>query len=98
MTISVVIPAYNEEKYIGACLENIIKFEPENLLEIIVVNNASTDGTAEAAAFPKTRVVNEPHKGLTWARQRGLLEARGDLIVCVDADSLMPEDWFAKVN
>ena len=76
MTISVIIPAYNEEKYIVSCLHSILGNAPENLKEIFVINNASTDKTAELAEkFPQVRVVNEPNKGLTKARQRGLQEA-----------------------
>lgn len=99
MTISIVIPAYNEEKYIAQALHSIINSAPENLLEIIVVNNASTDKTAEVAAtFEKVRVVNEPEKGLTKARQRGLIEAKGQLLAFVDADSLVPTGWFKMIN
>ncbi len=99
MTISVIIPAYNEEKYIGECLKGILKNAPDNLKEIIVVNNASTDKTAEvAAAFPGVRVVNESNKGLTKARQKGLSEAGGDLLAFVDADSLVPANWFKIIN
>ncbi len=99
MTISVVIPAYNEEKYLGDCLRSCIEHAPENLLEIIVVDNASTDGTAEVAKqFPKVRVVHEPKKGLTCARQRGLTEARGDLFASIDADTRVPAGWFPTVN
>lgn len=99
MNISVIIPAYNEEKCLPFCLERILKYAPENLLEIIVVNNASTDSTAKvASAFGKVRVVNEPQKGLTKARQRGLVEAKGDLLAFVDADSLVPENWFRIIN
>src|SRR5207302_647488 len=86
MNISVVIPAYNEEKYIGQTLESVISNAPENLLEIIVVNNASTDKTsAIASAFPKVKVVDEPKKGLTRARQAGLNAAQGDVLAYIDA-------------
>jgi glycosyltransferase involved in cell wall biosynthesis len=99
MTISVIIPAYNEEKYIGACLENIIKYAPENLAEILVVNNASTDATAEvSAAFKNVRVVNEPAKGLTKARQAGMLAARGELLAYLDADTRITKQWFEILN
>jgi glycosyltransferase involved in cell wall biosynthesis len=99
MNISVIIPAYNEEKYIATCLKNVVEHAPENLLEILVVNNASTDKTAEVASkFSKVRVVNEPEKGLTKARQRGLLEAKGDLLAFVDADSLVSKNWFLQIN
>lgn len=99
MKISLAIPAYNEEKYIGAALKSVSDSAPQNLLEILVVNNASTDKTAEVAArFPRVRVVNEPHKGLTKARQRAFLEAKGDVLAFVDADSLVPKNWFNIIN
>jgi glycosyltransferase involved in cell wall biosynthesis len=69
------------------------------LAEVVVVNNASTDNTAGVAAgFKNVKVVNEPNKGLTKARQRGLLEAKGDLLAFVDADSLVPKNWFNTIN
>jgi glycosyltransferase involved in cell wall biosynthesis len=99
MKISVVIPAYNEEKYIGDCLQSVIDNRTDDFLEIIVVNNASTDSTAAVAQrFLGVRVVAEPQKGLTKARQRGLMEAKGDLIAYLDADTRMPAEWPAIVK
>jgi glycosyltransferase involved in cell wall biosynthesis len=99
MTLSIIIPAYNEELYIGKTLESIFKNPPDNLLEVIVINNASTDKTAEVAAlFPKVKVVTESQKGLTKARQRGLQSAQGDLIAYIDADTWVSKQWFATVN
>lgn len=98
MKISLVIPAYNEEKYIGACLENACK-NNHGFHEIIVVNNASTDKTEEIVKnFPEVRLVREPSKGLTKARQRGFLEAKGDVIAYIDADTKMPAGWAEKVS
>ena len=95
MTLSVVIPAYNEEKYLRDCLQSCMDHAPDSLLEIIVVDNASTDNTtAVAKSFPGVRVISEPRKGLTHARQCGLLAARGDLIAYIDADTRVPADWF----
>jgi glycosyltransferase involved in cell wall biosynthesis len=94
MTISLVIPAYNEEKYLGPCLESVVKNRTSDIIEVIVVNNASTDDTAGVAEkFPGVRVVNEPSKGLTKARQRGFTEATGDLVGYIDADTRMPPGW-----
>lgn len=99
MSISVIIPAYNEENYIKETLEYVLKNAPENLLEIIVVNNASTDKTAEVVKKIKgVKLINEFHKGLTIARQRGLTEAKGDLLAYIDADTHIPENWFKIVN
>ena len=50
MEISLVIPAFNEEKYIGACLDSVLRSAKGKLKEIIVVDNASTDGTARVGA------------------------------------------------
>ena len=104
--ISFVIPAYNEEKLIGRCIESVQK-ECARLpartggnydAEIIVVNNASTDGTREAAsAFPGVRVVDEPKKGITRARQAGYLASSGDLIANIDADTMLPDGWLRVV-
>lgn len=102
MRISLVIPAYNEEKYITECLKSVSEYGG-NLFEIIVVNNASTDNTENvirsfAKDYPNIKIVNEPKKGLTKARQRGLEEARGDIIAYTDADTKMPEGWVEKIN
>jgi glycosyltransferase involved in cell wall biosynthesis len=92
---SVVVPAHNEAKYIAGCLTHVLLNTPHDLLEILVVDNASTDDTADiAAGFDKVRVVSEPEKGLTRARQRGLLEAKGEFLAYIDADCHMPEWWF----
>lgn len=97
MKISLVVPAYNEEKYISSCLESVIKNGGE-LYEIVVVDNASTDKTAGVAArFRRVRVVTEPKKGVTIARQRGVRESSGDIIAFIDADTRMPEHWVKEV-
>lgn len=98
MKISLVIPAYNEENYIGDCLDCAILASRGRLHEIIVVNNASTDKTKEIAIRKGVRVVDEPEKGLTKARQRGLIEATGDYVAYIDADTKMPSKWLDKVE
>ncbi len=93
-TISLIIPAHNEENYIEQCLESCLRHYPETFHEIIVVDNASTDRTAEiAATYPGVRVVREDRKGTCFARQRGFMESKGDLLAYVDADSQMPDLW-----
>jgi GT2 family glycosyltransferase len=70
----------------------------QSSVEVVVVDNASTDRTSEVAcAFEGVRVVHEPAKGLTKARQKGLAEARGDIIAYVDADTRMPPGWINTV-
>lgn len=100
MRLSFVIPAYNEESYLPACLESILAQTGSlgDSVEIIVVNNASSDRTREVAlSFPGVHVVDEPRKGLTYARQAGFLASSGDLIANVDSDSRLTPDWVAQV-
>lgn len=100
MKLSFVIPAHNEENYIGNCIASIKEElgKTSREAEIIVINNASNDGTAEAAGkHANVRVVNEPQKGLVHARQRGLKEASGDLLAYLDADCLLKEGWIETV-
>lgn len=100
MKLSFVIPAHNEEAVIGQCLDSILgelRGKPYEF-EIIVVNNASADRTKKVAlAHPHVRVIDEPKKGITRARQAGFLAATGDLIANIDADTLLPPGWIEKV-
>ena len=100
MVLSFVIPAFNEEHYLADCLESILKQTEglEEITEIIVVNNASSDGTREVALrYPRVRLVDEPRKGLTFARQAGFLASRGSLIANVDSDSRLTAGWVNRV-
>lgn len=100
MVLSFVIPAFNEERYLADCIESILKQTEgrEEITEIIVVNNASSDGTREVALrYPRVRLVDEPRKGLTFARQAGFLASRGTLIANVDADSRLTPGWVDRV-
>ena len=91
--ISFVVPAYNEEALLPACLQ-AIQAEVERSganAEIVVVDNASTDRTAQVArAFPGVAVVHEPRKGLVQARKAGFEASSGVLVANIDADTLLP--------
>jgi glycosyltransferase involved in cell wall biosynthesis len=101
MRLSFVVPAYNEEAYLPACLESILdqtRDLPAGSTEIIVVNNASTDRTREVAlSYPGVVVVDEPRKGLTFARQAGFAASTGELIANVDSDSRLTPNWVTQV-
>ena len=102
VVLSVIISAYNEEVYLAACLEAALAELAANAargaFEIIVVDNGSTDRTAEIArGFPGVRIVVEPRKGLTRTRQRGLQAARGAILAYIDADTRMPHGWIGRV-
>ena len=96
--ISVVVCAYNEESVIGACLHSLLA-QTRLPDEIVVVNNASCDGTADVAAnVPGVRVVDEPHKGLVVARETGSRVTTGDLIAYIDADGRAPLQWIERIE
>lgn len=97
--ISVVIPAYNEEKYIGATLKSVISqdYAQENY-EVIVVDNNSEDKTAQVAGSFKVKVVECRTKGVSAARQAGVEVSRGEIIVFTDADTQVPKDWLTRVG
>lgn len=85
MNISIVLPAKNESAAIGATIEGIIKLLPE--IEVIVVNDGSTDNTADVAKTAGAIVINHPYsKGNGAAIKTGARAARGDVIVFMDAD------------
>ncbi len=96
--ISVVIPAYNEERLLSDCLKSLINQQYEGEYEIIVADNGSTDNTASIARNFGTRVVYcGETKGVAYARQAGADVARGDIIAQADADTIYPADWLAKI-
>jgi dolichol-phosphate mannosyltransferase len=88
--ISIVIPAYNEEAFIGTLLERVLAVDTEStgfLKEIIVVDDGSKDGTsAVVARFPEARLIRQENQGKGRAVQRGIREATGDYILVQDAD------------
>jgi cellulose synthase/poly-beta-1,6-N-acetylglucosamine synthase-like glycosyltransferase len=99
MKISFVIPAYNEEKYIGKCLDSILREVRSSKIdaEVIAVNNASTDRTREIIlAHPNVKLVDELKKGLAQARQSGFLVSSGEIIANIDADSILAPGWIEK--
>lgn len=103
MRLSFVIPAYNEEAYLPACLDSILaqtRTLPSGTCEIIVVNNASTDRTRDVVLtylHSGVKLIDEPRKGLTFARQAGFAASTGELIANVDADSRLTPHWVSNV-
>ena len=96
MKVSVVIPAHNEERYIGRTLA-AVKAQSYPDIEIIVVDNDSTDRTAEIVrAIPGVRLVQETRRGVQFAREAGRHVATGDIIVNLDADCRPEPDWISR--
>jgi glycosyltransferase involved in cell wall biosynthesis len=100
MKISVIVPAFNEEKMIGNSLaairEAALAFEGSAEWELIVCDNNSTDGTSEIARAAGARVVFEPINQIARARNRGASIAGGDWLIFVDADSFPTRELFGR--
>ena len=103
MKISVVVPAFNEEKFIARSLRKI-KAATDAFAatgwesEIIVCDNNSTDRTAEKARASGAIVVFEPVNQISRARNKGASAAKGDWLVFVDADSYPSRELFADLS
>lgn len=98
LRLSIVIPAYNEERHLPACLDAIAR-QTSPVLEAIVVDNNSSDKTAEIARrYPFVRVVRETQQGRVFARNAGFDAVRGDIIGRIDADIILPDNWVEHVQ
>ncbi|WP_333659472.1 glycosyltransferase [Meiothermus cerbereus] len=96
-SVSVVVPARNEEEMIGACLQSILKQEPAPH-EVILVDNGSTDRTGEIGRSLGVRVIYQPKPGLHIARQTGLEAATGEVVAATDADCRVEPGWIAAIQ
>lgn len=97
--ISVIVPAYFGRATIVACLESVRASAAGHRCEIIVVES-SGDGTADLVRtrFPEVRVIVPPGRlSAGAARSEGLRHARGRILLCVDQDCVVPEDWVARL-
>jgi cellulose synthase/poly-beta-1,6-N-acetylglucosamine synthase-like glycosyltransferase len=95
--ISIIIPAHNEEKYLLACLESMRNQDYAGTYEIIVVDNASTDNTANVALGMGAQVVYENKRSPACARQKGLEIAKGDIVAFIDGDTQAPRYWLSTI-
>jgi len=103
MGISVVVPVFNAEKTVAACLESLYG-QTCKPLEIIVVDNGSTDGTQaiigemmhRSKDIP-THCLQETRRGPSFARNRGAFHARGEIIAFLDADCIADSSWLGRV-
>lgn len=102
--ISVVVPAFNEEKIISDCLRHLIKQDTDIFYEIIIVDNNSTDKTSQVVKDfinkhkdKKIIILKEEKRGVAHARQKGFEKAQGEIIASTDADSRVHKDWLSYI-
>jgi len=104
MSISVIVPAYNEERYIGETLNHLNRAKDYLLkrkgmsTEIIVVDNDGTDSTASIALSSGAKVIKESQQNIARARNVGAKGASGSLLVFIDADVIVPESLLWRIS
>lgn len=91
--ITVVVPAYNEAKFISATLQALVNQTVQDF-ELIVVDNNSADDTGKVAESFGAKVIRETRPGVAFARQAGFAAAKGEIIATTDADTVVPHDWL----
>lgn len=103
MLISIVVPAFNEEAYIGETLKSlnrakeVLKLKMDLDAEIIVVNNASEDSTSEVARSLNAAIELEMQRNVARVRNSGERVSHGDVLVFVDADTVVPEALLTSI-
>jgi glycosyltransferase involved in cell wall biosynthesis len=95
--VSVVIPAYNEEKYLPQALSSL-RQQSHKDFELLVVDNNSTDATKDIARKFGATVITEDRQGYVYALSRGLREAKGDVVAVMDADTRAFPSWVATIQ
>ena len=99
--VSIIIPVYNQENYLARCLDTLLT-QTLHDIEIICVNDGSTDKSAEildsyAERDPRVKVINQINSGVSEARNRGLRSADREIIGFVDPDDFVESDFFEKL-
>lgn len=95
--VSIVVPAFNEERYIRDCIESILELEyPADLLEVIAVDNGSTDRTNEILRNYPIRALELRNANVGAVRNFGAKFASGQVLVFLDADCIVESDWLKK--
>lgn len=98
MKLTIIIPAYNAERYLEECLLSAVRQDlPQECYEIIIIDDGSTDGTGRiadkaASEYGMIRVHHQPNKGLSEARNKGIGLAQGEYIMFVDSDDILVKE------
>ena len=101
--LSVIVPIYNEEKYIAKCIDSILEQDfPKDELEIILADGMSQDCTREIVAkytakYPFISLIDNPKRIAPWAMNLALKEAKGDVIMRLDAHAIYEKNYFSAL-
>ncbi len=97
LSVSLVIPVYNDERYLKACLQAVAAQTVKPAEVIVVDNNSTDDSMAVARQFPFVRTLDEKRQGVVFARDMGFNAATSDIIGRIDSDTILPADWVERV-
>jgi cellulose synthase/poly-beta-1,6-N-acetylglucosamine synthase-like glycosyltransferase len=96
--VSVIVPVRDGASTIAGCLDAILATDyPPDRREILAVDNASTDTTADLIRARPVRYLHEPERGVSNARNRGISESSGEILAFVDADCLVEPQWLTEL-
>lgn len=98
MDVSVIVPTLNEQKHLPACLEALRKQQTKLEYEIIVSDSQSTDRTERIARRLADRFVTTPQRGIWIGRNTGAKVAKGNVLVFIDADTLVPSNYLQAIH
>jgi glycosyltransferase involved in cell wall biosynthesis len=94
--VTAVITAYNRERFAGEAVDSALAQDYEGRLDVLVIDDGSTDGTAAVLASRDARVIRQENRGYIGATERGIAEADGELIALLDADDAWPADKIRR--
>lgn len=96
--VSIIIPTRNREETIGQCIDSLLKLNyPRDKIEIIVVDNSSTDNTRKIVAKSQAKMIFEAKRGIPVALNTGVKHAKGDVIATIDDDSTADVNWLRNL-
>jgi len=96
--VTIIIPVYNEEKDIKDVLDSIMKQTyPKKMLETIVIDDKSTDRTPKIVSQYSVKMIKGKHKGVGAARNLGIKNASGEIILFVDADQILDKNYVKEI-
>lgn len=98
--ISIIIPSYNQQEYLSDAIESCLNQTVKNIVEIIVIDDGSTDNSLEIAKSYEgkgVKVISQVNKGLSSARNTGIMNAKADWVLPLDADDILLENAVSKL-
>lgn len=98
LTLSIVIPVYNEQDHIGKCLDAIERQSVKPDEVIVVDNNCSDNSIKIARSFRFVKIICENNQGIVYARNAGFNASKSDVIARIDADTIVPRNWVRNIK